>query len=107
MVLDESPAFPWPAESRGGTEVRAHEFHYASLENLPPGSRVEIYTLAHERVQVLEPSSPVVAGYVHPATAVWDGRNESGQDAAAGVYLYIITIPDQPEVRGKLALVRK
>jgi len=79
----------------------------AKFENLPAGSRVEIYTLAHERVQVLEPSSPVVAGYVHPATAVWDGKNESGQNAAAGVYLYIITIPDQPEMRGKLALVRK
>jgi len=35
VVLDESPAFPWPAEARGSTEVRAHEFHYASLQNLP------------------------------------------------------------------------
>ena len=38
VVLDETPAFPWPAtaESRDGDgEVRAHEFHHASLENLP------------------------------------------------------------------------
>jgi cobyrinic acid a,c-diamide synthase len=34
VVLDESPAFPWPAAARGSTAARAHEFHYASLENL-------------------------------------------------------------------------
>jgi cobyrinic acid a,c-diamide synthase len=40
VVLDESPAFPWPVGARGGgSEVRAHEFHYASLENLPAETR--------------------------------------------------------------------
>jgi cobyrinic acid a,c-diamide synthase len=39
VVLDETPAFPWPAGTAGDREVRAHEFHYASLENLPAGTR--------------------------------------------------------------------
>jgi len=39
VVLDESPAFPWPADAPGRSEVRAHEFHYASLENLAPETR--------------------------------------------------------------------
>jgi cobyrinic acid a,c-diamide synthase len=39
VVLEESPGFPWPAEAPGGTEVRAHEFHYASIENLPADTR--------------------------------------------------------------------
>ena len=39
VVLEESPAFPWPAETRAGTQVRAHEFHYASLEHLPAATR--------------------------------------------------------------------
>ena len=39
VVLDETPAFPWPATPRAGSEVRAHEFHYASLENLPADTR--------------------------------------------------------------------
>jgi cobyrinic acid a,c-diamide synthase len=39
VVLDESPTFPWPAEAHGSTEVRAHEFHYASLENLAAETR--------------------------------------------------------------------
>ena len=38
VVLDESPAFPWPTEAQAGAEVRAHEFHYASLENLAAGT---------------------------------------------------------------------
>jgi cobyrinic acid a,c-diamide synthase len=32
--LRETAAHPWPKAP--GTELRAHEFHYSSLENLPP-----------------------------------------------------------------------
>jgi len=39
VVLDETPAFPWPTEAQGHSEVRAHEFHYASLENLAAETR--------------------------------------------------------------------
>jgi len=33
--LEESADFPWPAAGTGDGTVRAHEFHYSSLENLP------------------------------------------------------------------------
>jgi cobyrinic acid a,c-diamide synthase len=33
VTLEESAAFPWPGGAAG--VVRAHEFHYSSLENLP------------------------------------------------------------------------
>jgi cobyrinic acid a,c-diamide synthase len=39
VVLDESPAFPWPTDVPASAGVRAHEFHYASLENLPADTR--------------------------------------------------------------------
>ncbi len=39
VVLDESPAFPWPTDAPASAGVRAHEFHYASLENLPADTR--------------------------------------------------------------------
>ena len=39
--LKETAALPWPAErglnAGGDDEVKAHEFHYSSLENLPGG----------------------------------------------------------------------
>jgi cobyrinic acid a,c-diamide synthase len=39
VVLDESPAFPWPTDVPAGAGVRAHEFHYAGVENLPADTR--------------------------------------------------------------------
>jgi len=37
--LQETTAAPWPDTGVGGTrEIRAHEFHYSSLENLPPAT---------------------------------------------------------------------
>ena len=78
-----------PDKAFGGT---------AKFRNLPRGSRVELYTLAYERVRLLTES-----GF----RADWDGRNDSGQIVAAGIYHYVITIPDQPAIRGKLALIRR
>jgi cobyrinic acid a,c-diamide synthase len=41
VLLEETAAMPWPrsapAGEGGGARVRAHEFHYARLENLDPG----------------------------------------------------------------------
>ena len=37
--LEETAAFPWPSASACNAVVRAHEFHYSSLENLPPDLR--------------------------------------------------------------------
>ena len=35
VIVDETPAFPWPAATKADSEVRAHEFHHASIEDLP------------------------------------------------------------------------
>ncbi len=37
--LSENPGHPWPRPRDPAQEIRAHEFHYSSLENLPSGSR--------------------------------------------------------------------
>jgi cobyrinic acid a,c-diamide synthase len=37
--LAENEQHPWPRPSVRATEIRAHEFHYSSLENLPPDAR--------------------------------------------------------------------
>ncbi|MGC2048333.1 MAG: cobyrinic acid a,c-diamide synthase, partial [Gallionella sp.] len=34
--LREDPEHPWPRQDSPATQIRAHEFHYSSLENLPP-----------------------------------------------------------------------
>jgi cobyrinic acid a,c-diamide synthase len=37
--LEETAAFPWPASPGQARAVRAHEFHYAALDNLPADTR--------------------------------------------------------------------
>jgi cobyrinic acid a,c-diamide synthase len=37
--LAENEDHPWPRPSARASEIRAHEFHYSSLENLPPDIR--------------------------------------------------------------------
>jgi cobyrinic acid a,c-diamide synthase len=37
--LKEDPAHPWPRPSAPAKQIKAHEFHYSSLENLPPDMR--------------------------------------------------------------------
>lgn len=70
----------------------------AKFRNLPEGTTVVLYTLASERVRSLRESGH---------QAFWDGKNEAGQDAATGVYLYKILQPGKDPVTGRLALVRK
>ena len=37
--LRENAEHPWPRLTAPAKQIRAHEFHYSSLENLPPNSR--------------------------------------------------------------------
>ena len=39
VELERTADFPWPAAGNAGVDVRAHEFHYSSLENLPADAR--------------------------------------------------------------------
>ena len=39
VELERTDAFPWPDAGGAGSSVRAHEFHYSSLENLPDDAR--------------------------------------------------------------------
>jgi cobyrinic acid a,c-diamide synthase len=37
--LSEDEAHPWPRPNAPAKQIRAHEFHYSSLDNLPPDTR--------------------------------------------------------------------
>lgn len=37
--LEENTSHPWPRPTLPAKQIRAHEFHYSSLENLPPDCR--------------------------------------------------------------------
>jgi hypothetical protein len=69
------------------------------FRNLPEGAAVEIATLAMERVRLMTARTDNIVR--------WDGKNESGQEVATGIYIYRIKLPDGTSVSGRLALVRK
>ena len=68
-----------------------------SLVNLVPGAAVRIFNLLGEELRELTADN---AG-----TAVWDGRNAWGQNAASGLYLASIETPSERKVV-KLAVER-
>jgi cobyrinic acid a,c-diamide synthase len=76
VELERTAAFPWPAAGDSPARVRAHEFHYSSLENLPPDTRFA-YTVRRghgidgRRDGVVVGS--VLASYTHLRSA---GRND-------------------------------
>lgn len=39
VVLEATADHPWPDAGKGGATLRAHEFHYSSLEHLPADTR--------------------------------------------------------------------
>ncbi len=66
--------------------------------NLPRRVSVRLYTLTGELVRTLEKDDL-------SNETVWDLRNQQGQAAASGVYLYILKSPNS-EKKGKLVLIR-
>ena len=69
---------------------------------LPAGSRVLLFTLTGAEMRVLEG--------VARHTLEWDGRNRDGAPVAAGIYLYVVEIPDGKggvsRLKGKVGVVR-
>ena len=61
---------------------------------VPAGSQVDIFTVAGDRVRTLS------------EVYVWDGRNESGELVASGLYLFRVRYEDGTIGRGRLGVVR-
>lgn len=57
------------------------------------GSRVDIYTLARDRVRTLTSS------------LIWDGTNDDGVPVASGLYLFRVTYEDGTTGRGRIGLI--
>jgi hypothetical protein len=62
---------------------------------VPFGTRVDIFTLAGDRVRTLVTDN------------IWDGRNEAGQFVATGLYLIRVTYADGSTASGRLGVIRE
>ncbi|MBA7489561.1 hypothetical protein ES702_00095 [subsurface metagenome] len=98
QTLEEVFSYPNPCYPERGQVVR--------IVNLPLDiQKIYIYTTSGELVRSLERGDEIEErpGY---ATAIWDCRNENGQEVARGIYVYLaITIEGEKKI-GKIAVVR-
>ena len=65
----------------------------------PAGAVVRLYTLTGARVAELTDGD-------NDGVIVWDVKNQSGQDLASGVYLYVVVQGSNRVARGKVVIIR-
>jgi len=80
---------PWDVRKHAGVPI-----HFAGL---PDGATVNLFTISAHHVRTLAASG---------GKADWDLTNDSGQAAASGYYLYIITNNQGSKTTGKIAVIR-
>jgi hypothetical protein len=66
----------------------------ATFNGIPAGARVMIYDMVGREVATVEGDPPV-----------WNGRNENGELAAAGTYLFVVDLPGG-RYTGKIAVIK-
>ncbi len=87
---------PLPAQERGrGARV-------IDFINLPPNSKISIYTSAGELVRTIYQD-----GNYQTGSTTWDLRSKEGLDVAFGVYFYVVEAPGIKDKKfGKLAIIK-
>jgi len=80
---------PWRADIHSGRLI--------TFDHLSPASTVKIFTLSAHWVKTLDAPG---------GSASWDLTDGSGQAAASGFYIYLITDSRDNKSRGKLAIIR-
>ncbi|MGQ9642908.1 MAG: hypothetical protein ACUVT3_03515, partial [Ignavibacterium sp.] len=82
--------------------VRGRGERVIYFTNLPPKSRVHIYTSSGSHVRTLEHD-----GDLNDGTIAWDVRTKEGLDVAYGVYFYVVEIDGVSDKKtGKLAIIK-
>lgn len=88
VVRVSSVGMPWPNPARGGSRL-AFEL------SRPAEVHAAVFDLAGRKIRLLS-SGRQAAG---PHELAWDGRDEAGHHAAAGLYFYRVQVDGQVESR--------
>ena len=93
VSLDDVKYYPNPLQPSKGP-------HYSKMQfsNIPPGTSIKIYTMLGQVVRELKADAS--------GTAVWDGKNNSGENAASGVYVAYMEDGAGNKKRIKIAVER-
>ena len=84
------------------TTVRGRGERVINFINVPPGSKIHIYTSSGDHVQTLEQNGDLNNGSVS-----WNLRTKEGLDVAFGVYFYVVEVEGISDKKmGKLAIIK-
>lgn len=90
--LDNVIAYPNPFEPKAGHSS-------ITFDNLTDSARIRIYTMNGE--QILDKNITTTNG-----KSAWDVKNNDGENAAHGIYIYLITNDKGQKKTGKLGIKR-
>jgi hypothetical protein len=94
--------YVYPNPLRRGAGIAGGEGEQVIWTNLPPQSRVEVFTLAGDHIVDLpEDGSPQLGGNIY-----WDTRNDDNQQLASGIYIWRAIMPERGDYWGKLVIIR-
>jgi hypothetical protein len=80
---------PWRKDKHAG--------HPITFDQMASGSDVKIFTVSGHKVKELDGSS---------GTATWDLTNDSGDQVASGIYIYLIKDGQGNKIHGKVAVIQ-
>ena len=85
-----------------GINTRGRGDRIINFINLPPNSKIQIFTSAGNHVRTLESGSSLESGSMS-----WDLRTKEGLDVAFGIYFYIVEAQGTSEKKtGKIAIIK-
>lgn len=96
--LNEVIVFPNPYRPGSGGPYDAQNI---TFRNLTSRVKIRIFNLAAELVKAIETDS-------QGGQLSWDAANDNGEKVASGVYIYVVTNPDDPsqKAKGKFAIIK-
>jgi len=101
-AVDGEEIYVYPNPLRLGSGIVGGEGEEVIWTNLPPQSKIQIFTLAGDRVADLpEEGAPQQGGNIY-----WIARNDDNRLLASGIYLWRVVMPERGDFWGKLVIIR-
>jgi hypothetical protein len=96
--LSEVIVFPNPYRPGSGG---AYDASNMTFRNLTSRVKIRIFNIAAELVRTIEADT-------QGGQLTWDASNENGEKVASGVYIYVVTNPDDSsqKAKGKFAIIK-
>jgi hypothetical protein len=81
---------PWRSDKHANMSI--------TFDGMPAASAIKIFTVSAHEVKELSADSN--------GSALWDRTNDSGEQVASGVYIYLVIDPQGNHTSGKLAIIK-